>query len=186
MLKIAIDCGHGGADSGCRGGGFTEAQLVWELGQRLTGFNKVITRAENESPPKAERAARAVEAGCSAALVLHFNQGEERFAKPEIYYMHSLPNFWGTTVRKVRSVTWVPPYELGQHIGFYDASMVIEPDDWLNRARNCLHHYTIPTILLEVGYLSSPKLQRYLTNGGLTEIAESLSQWVCSIIEHKK
>ena len=193
-MLIAIDPGHGGLDPGCAFAGLVEAHLTYQLALMLGGFEKRIIRLENEDPSFKERAFRARD--CAAALVLHFNSGEVRFSKPEIYYAGpQAPAFWLDTVPTIATQGlqhgWSYPAILGKRVGMYDVTQYDRlnwPPDlaWLTRPQNCIEHYTIPVILLEVGYLSDPKVQEYIKDKGLAHIALTLSAWVAKRVEQTR
>ncbi len=160
-MKIFVDCGHGGPDKGCGPfEGLVESNLTWHLANLLDGFDKVLSRGEDEDPSFQERAARS--AGCDAVISLHFNSGDVRFSKPEIYYRGPAhPSFWldevpGTVTQRLAH-DWQYPVTFGKRVGIFDTSKYERsgkrPElEWLTRADAVVRQYKIPTILLEVGY----------------------------------
>lgn len=189
-MTIYIDCGHGGPDRGCSSYGLVESILTWHLANLLTGFDKRLSRGEDEDPSFAVRAARS--AGCTAALSLHFNSGDLRYSKPEIYYRGpEAPLFWldeieGSVGQRL-SHTLQYPMSFGKRVGIFDTSKYERSGkrkelEWLERPDTVVRQYTIPTVLLEVGYLNDSKVSSYIYDVGLSELAEGISAWVCERI----
>jgi N-acetylmuramoyl-L-alanine amidase len=194
-MRIAIESGHGGPDTGCGPyNGLIESHLVYQLALLLEGFEKKITRTENEDPGFHERANRAKD--CDAALILHFNSGELRYSKPEFYYRGpDAPAFWfdhlDLSVTQSLTHEWAFPAPLGKRAAFFDTTLYARKGypkelEWLKRANHCLEFYTVPTVLLEVGYLNDPKVSSYILDGGLVEIADSISDWVVNRVEENR
>lgn len=181
---IAIDPGHGGNDNGCTNNGLRESDLVYRLADMLT-VPKRLLRGPDEDPSFRERARRS--AGCEAVLSLHFNIGELRYSKPEIYYNGpEVPLYWLDVVPGIVSQTitcgWRFPSQLGKRVAFFDTSRYRRKGfpkelQYLTRAENCLEDYKLPAILLEVGYLNDPKVADYVSSE-LHDLAESLDLWL--------
>lgn len=85
-VKIAIDPGHGGGDSGATGNGLRECDLTWKIAQacvselKAQGFDVYLTVGEKEFKSGAtvsirDRVERAYKAGCSAVISMHINAG---------------------------------------------------------------------------------------------------------------
>lgn len=75
--RIVLDPGHGGDDPGVVVGGVAEADLMWDLAQRLEGrmaateMEVLLTRGKRTSPTGAERAGLANDADADLLLSLH-------------------------------------------------------------------------------------------------------------------
>lgn len=77
---IAIDPGHGGADSGEVGrAGLLESEICWDVANRLAerligrGAKVLLTRDESEGPDNTERARRANDFGADLLISIHLN-----------------------------------------------------------------------------------------------------------------
>ncbi len=85
-IRIAIDPGHGGYDSGAVGNGLRECDLTWKISQaciaqlKAYGFDVYLTVSESEFKNGAtvsiyNRVERAYKAGCAAIFSMHVNAG---------------------------------------------------------------------------------------------------------------
>ena len=78
-LKIAVDAGHGGSDSGLERGGSVEKDLTLALAKEiktaaaLAGGAAFLTRADDAARALEERTQAAEEGGATAFISLHFN-----------------------------------------------------------------------------------------------------------------
>lgn len=86
IVKIAIDPGHGGNDSGATGNGLRECDLTWKVAQacvaelKAHGVDVYLTVGENEFKHGStvsirDRVQRAYNAGCTAVISIHINAG---------------------------------------------------------------------------------------------------------------
>lgn len=86
LVKIAIDPGHGGSDSGATGNGMRECDLTWKIAQacvaelKAQGVDVYLTVGEKEFKSGStvsirDRVERAYKAGCSAVISMHINAG---------------------------------------------------------------------------------------------------------------
>ena len=81
-LIVAIDPGHGGADSGTTGNGLYEKNVNWNIAQAFkneldtyTGVTAYVTRGESGCPSLQERADRAATMGADVFVSVHCNSG---------------------------------------------------------------------------------------------------------------
>ncbi len=94
-LKIALDAGHGGEDTGAKGAkGLLEKDaalaIVQELSKTLdeAGFDVVFTRGDDTLIPLWDRARLANEAGADLFISIHLNAARSRAAKgSEVYFL---------------------------------------------------------------------------------------------------
>jgi N-acetylmuramoyl-L-alanine amidase len=80
VSRIVIDPGHGGHDSGAKGKGITEAELVLDVAlrlemllQKIPGAEVILTRRTDEFIPLPERTAMANREGADLFLSIHAN-----------------------------------------------------------------------------------------------------------------
>ena len=94
-LKIALDAGHGGDDTGAKGSkGLLEKDaalaIVQELSRSLdeAGFEVMLIRADDTFIPLWDRARMANEAGADLFISIHLNAARARAAKgSEVYFL---------------------------------------------------------------------------------------------------
>ncbi len=94
-LKIALDAGHGGDDTGAKGSkGLLEKDAVLSIVQELNksleeaGFDVMVTRADDTFIPLWDRARMANEAGADLFISIHLNAARARAAKgSEVYFL---------------------------------------------------------------------------------------------------
>jgi len=94
-LKIAVDAGHGGDDTGAKGAGkLREKEVALELAKALSeqlkgaGFDVLLTRSDDTFIPLWDRAKLANDDGADLFLSLHLNSARARAAKgSEVYFL---------------------------------------------------------------------------------------------------
>lgn len=94
-LKVAVDPGHGGEDSGAKGSkGLLEKEAALELATDLkgvleeAGFEVLLTREDDTQVPLWDRARLANEAGADLFLSLHLNAAKARAARgSEVFFL---------------------------------------------------------------------------------------------------
>ncbi len=94
-LKIALDAGHGGDDTGAKGSkGLLEKDAALAIVQELSvslgeaGFDVVLVRSDDTLIPLWDRAKIANEAGADLFLSIHLNAARARAAKgSEVYFL---------------------------------------------------------------------------------------------------
>ena len=94
-LKVAVDPGHGGADTGAKGPkGLREKDAALALAQDLkaaledAGFEALLTRQDDTFIPLWDRAKMANDAGADLFLSLHLNAARARAAKgSEVFFL---------------------------------------------------------------------------------------------------
>ena len=106
VSRIVIDPGHGGHDSGAKGKGITEAELVLDVAlrlekllQKIPGVEVVLTRRANDFVPLQERTALANREGADLFLSIHANaspNGQRRGI--ETYFLNFASNLSAASV----------------------------------------------------------------------------------------
>lgn len=106
VSRIVIDPGHGGHDSGAKGGGTTEADLVLDVALRLEklllnvpGTEVVLTRRHDEFVPLQERTAIANRESADLFLSIHANANPSPQARGvETYFLNFASNLSAAAV----------------------------------------------------------------------------------------
>lgn len=150
--RIVLDPGHGGADPGTVHDDVTEAELVWDLAGRLEGrltalgVSTWLTRGPNNGRTDEERAALANDVSADLVLSLHIDGFTSPRANGLATYFYgtgsSSSNLGGRLADLVRR-------ELVARTGLTDGRTH-------GKAWSMLRLTKMPTIRLELGYLSSP------------------------------
>ncbi len=104
MVKICLDAGHGGKDSGAVGNGLQEKDLTLDITLRINDLLKqyqdvetILTRSTDVFVELDERAAIANRAKCDAFLCVHINSGGS-VTTARGYQDHIFPNANAATV----------------------------------------------------------------------------------------
>lgn len=106
VSRIVIDPGHGGHDSGAKGGGVTEAELVLDVALRLEkllspvqGTEVVLTRRSDEFVPLQERTAIANRETADLFLSIHANANSNIHVNGvETYFLNFAENLSAAAV----------------------------------------------------------------------------------------
>lgn len=151
---LVLDPGHGGADTGVRGGGLIEAEVVFDIADRVkTRLEKLsvtthMSHGPGGSPDDRRRAEKANELGADLLISLHcdFHSNPAASGVAAFYYGndrfgHSSPTgerFAGLVQREVTARTGLA--NLGTHGMTWDV----------------LRYTQMPAVRIELGYLTSP------------------------------
>ena len=106
VSRIVIDPGHGGHDSGAKGKGITEADLVLDVAlrlekllQKLPGVEVALTRRGDDFVPLQERTALANREGADLFLSIHANaSANEQTRGIETYFLNFASNLSAASV----------------------------------------------------------------------------------------
>jgi N-acetylmuramoyl-L-alanine amidase len=159
---VVVDPGHGGTDPGVSGNGLVEADVAFDLAQRLegrlsaSGVTAVLTRGAEQCPSTQERVGLADEVGADVLVSLHCDavggpggggQGVASF-------------YWGDERRGTRS-------PVGARLaGLVQREVLARTDltDCRTHARtwDLLRLSRMPAVRVELGYLSDPRDARRL------------------------
>jgi len=163
--RIVIDPGHGGGDSGVLGrgpdGDLAEADLVWEIASRVegrmsaTGMETLLTRPQAGGLSDSERAALANSWGADLVLSLHAD-------------VNRSPNANGVATFHFGAVHG-PSSSVGELLAGYIQRELVARTGMLDgrshaRTWELLRRTRMPTVHIELGYLSHPGDRRLLTD----------------------
>lgn len=150
--RIVIDPGHGGADTGVVHGELTESELVYDLAARLEGrltalgVTALLTRGPANGATDAQRAALANDVGADVFLSLHIDSvASPRPHGLAVYYFGASES--SSTIGE--RLADLVQRELVARTGLLDARTHAKAWALLRLTR-------MPTVRVELGYLSSP------------------------------
>jgi N-acetylmuramoyl-L-alanine amidase len=150
--RIVLDPGHGGADSGVVHDGVSEAELVWDLVTRLEGrltalgVGTWLTRGPSNGRTDEERAALANEVSADLVLSLHIDGFTSPRANGLATYFYGTGNSSSTMGERLADLV---RRELVARTGLTDGRTH-------GKAWSMLRLTKMPTVRLELGYLTSP------------------------------
>ena len=149
---VVIDPGHGGAEAGVVVGDLVEKDLVLEMAFVAAaefvraGYDVRLTRSGDYAVPFADRRRIAEEAGASLLIMLHIIQSDDPNRHgAEIYFSEEVPTSVGAAEVFARALE-----EEGTPV-------VLEP-----RASAGLASPTVPTVMIETGFMTHPVEVRLL------------------------
>ncbi|MDQ3886364.1 MAG: N-acetylmuramoyl-L-alanine amidase [Actinomycetota bacterium] len=149
--RVVIDPSHGGPDRGSVVKGVAEAELMWDLAQRLegrmaaTGMETLLSRGPGNSPAEAERAAFANNAGADLVLCLHTDAHGSPHAQGLATFHFGTGN--GITSTVGEALAGFLQRELVHRTGMLDCGT--HPKTW-----EVLRMTRMPAVRLELGYLT--------------------------------
>lgn len=174
-MKICIDPGHGGEDSGAVGSGLREKDLTLDLGLRLrehlqgsrTGI--LMTREDDRDVSLPERVSLANEFGAGLFFSIHINGHPDPQA-------HGYEDF-------------IHPEAVEETVDIRDAMHPVMAKVWTDAGRanrgkktanfHVLREMTMPAVLAEHGFISSPADVRLLgTSAFRRELADAMAEAV--------
>jgi N-acetylmuramoyl-L-alanine amidase len=150
--RIVIDPGHGGEDPGVFSADVTEADIVWDLATRLEGrltalgVTTWLTRGRSSTKDDAERASFANEQSADLVLSLHVDASPSPHAHGVATYYYGAGEVASSIGERLADLV---QREVVARTGLLDGR--IHPKSW-----TMLLMTAMPTIRLELGYLSSP------------------------------
>ncbi len=150
--RVVLDPGHGGSDSGAVYGNVTEAELVWDLAARLEGrltalgVTTVLTRGPGNGATDAQRATLANDVGADVVLSLHVDGVSSSRPHGLASYYYGAGESSSTIGERLADLV---QRELAARTGLLDAR--IHGKTWA-----ILRLTRMPTVRVELGYLSSP------------------------------
>jgi N-acetylmuramoyl-L-alanine amidase len=145
-VKIVVDAGHGGKDTGAIGNGVREKDLTLGISQKLaenlradSKFDVVMTRESDMYPTLPERVEIANGEKADLFISVHINSGPSSAKGTETYYNTAKSKTYANTVHKY----------LIQATGFLDRKV-------RTAGYYVIKNTKMPAILVEIGFISNP------------------------------
>ncbi|MBV9061063.1 MAG: N-acetylmuramoyl-L-alanine amidase [Pseudonocardiales bacterium] len=157
--RILIDPCLGGAERGVVVDSAVEAELMWDLAQRLaarmdaTGMQTILSRRPDTCPSEAERATFANTAGADLVLSLHTDSHPSPLAHGVATFHFGTGN--GVTSTVGEALAQILQRELTARTGMLDCRA--HPKTW-----ELLRLTRMPAVRIELGYLTNPEDRRKL------------------------
>lgn len=157
--RILIDPCLGGTERGVVVDGAVEAELMWDLAQRLaarmdaTGMQTILSRRPDTCPSEAERATFANTAGADLVLSLHTDSHPSPLAHGVATFHFGTGN--GVTSTVGEALAQILQRELTARTGMLDCRA--HPKTW-----ELLRLTRMPAVRIELGYLTNPEDRRKL------------------------
>jgi N-acetylmuramoyl-L-alanine amidase len=155
---VIIDAGHGGKDSGevSPWTGVKEKDLTLDTAKRvqklLSGkVHTVLMRDDDTFVELDDRVARASNREATILVSIHYNGGPAALRGPETYYWRV--DSHGLATRVQRSIAGIAPVQSGNR-------------GMVRRRIRLTRNPNVPSILVEVGYLSNPSEVRLCSDPG--------------------
>jgi N-acetylmuramoyl-L-alanine amidase len=151
--RIVLDAGHGGTDTGVVADGITEAELVWDFVSRLEGRLSALgvqtwsTRGPNNGATDEQRAQLANDVGADLVLSLHIDGFSSALANGIAAYYYGVGESTSTIGERLADLA---QRELVARTGMGDNRIH-------GKAWALLRLTRMPTVRVELGYLTSPR-----------------------------
>lgn len=159
FTTVIIDAGHGGKDPGAVAGGLKEKDLALDTAKRLQRqlggkVRTVMMRKGDSFIELDDRAARASGKDATILVSLHYNSGGAGARGPETYYWRV--DSHGLATRIQRNMESVSPAESGNR-------------GKVRRRLRLTRNADIPSVLVEIGYLSNAAERKLCADPGYRE-----------------
>jgi N-acetylmuramoyl-L-alanine amidase len=165
--RILIDPCLGGAQRGVVVDGAAEADLMWDLAQRLIGrmgatrMQTILSRHRDTCPTEAQRAAFANTAGADLVLSLHTDSHPSVLAHGVATFHFGTGN--GVTSTVGEALAQFLQRELTARTGMLDCGA--HPKTW-----ELLRLTRMPAVRIELGYLTNPEDRRKLLDPACRDV----------------
>ena len=165
--RIVIDPCLGDTNRGIVVDGATEADLMWDLAQRLTGrmgatgMETMLSRRVDACPTEAQRAAFANNAGADLVLSLHTDSHPTALAHGVATFHFGTGN--GVTSTVGEALAQFLQRELTARTGMLDCRA--HPKTW-----GLLRLTRMPAVRIELGYLTNPEDRRKLLDPACRDV----------------
>lgn len=170
-MKICIDAGHGGSDSGAVSAGVREAAVAWQIAHAAAGRLRALGREVVETRPLAVHGAplkldidrrRGIASGCDLLVSIHCNAGPASAQGAEAYVpLSPTPTsrlVAGMCVEACRAAGFRVRSEDGTALG------AVKREDESQHSRLGILHLTRHAALIEVGFLTNAGDREQLTD----------------------
>lgn len=175
-IKVIIDAGHGGYDSGCQASGYKEKDIVLDISKRVklllerAGITVYMTRADDSTISLKERVEITNNINPSAFVSIHVNAS--RSSAPEGIDTHWYTNQSIPLARSIQN-------SLMKKINTVDRGIK-------KNMFYVIHHTPVPAVLVETGFLSNPKERReILTHKRKQLTAQAIAEGVIKFLGTK-
>ncbi|MFA6316928.1 MAG: N-acetylmuramoyl-L-alanine amidase [Elusimicrobiota bacterium] len=193
-VPVVIDAGHGGEDLGAVAHGAYEKDIVLSVAGRLkaalaeTGTSRGILLREGDAYlPLDERVAKSVAVDGEEFISLHVNQvRSKRSSGITIYVFGKSSDRWARKTRPVRKLTPLAPpprqavlasLRLANALTRSLTGEGFKVEPVRRSAFYVLKNPRLPSVLVELGYLSNPREAELLKDPGYQDrLARSLAQ----------
>ncbi|MEW5818547.1 MAG: N-acetylmuramoyl-L-alanine amidase [Cyanobacteriota bacterium] len=151
-LKVVIDPGHGGYDSGCKADGYKESDITLDISKRVkillekSGIKVYMTRVDDTTLSLKERTTFTNSVNPSAFISIHVNSSTS--SAPEGIDTHWYTNQSIPLARKIQN-------SMMKKINAVDRGIK-------KNMFYVIHHTPVPAVLVETGFLSNAKERRDL------------------------
>jgi N-acetylmuramoyl-L-alanine amidase len=179
-LTIVVDPGHGGHDPGAIGNKLVEKEIVLDVGTRLknklddAGSYVIMTRYNDTYVSLENRVKKAEEVGANAFISIHVNS-----------YNGTKPNgtetYWNSlhSSEDSKALANEIQKELVENLGTYNRG-IKEANFYV------IKHTTMPSVLVEIAFISNPNDARKLADSGFREkAAEAIYQGILNFYQKK-
>ncbi len=173
-MRIVGDPGHGGKDPGAVYAGYQEDDITLGVALRFKnvirglGHDVILTRDRDIAIPLQDRVRMIETFNAQAFISIHANaSGSGSSANGiETYFRDSLDEPLARCVQQCLA-TWSGLHDNGI---FYDVSR-------LHKRLAVLNNYRVPSVLVEIGYLSNPENRHYIVEN-MNTIGECIAHGV--------
>lgn len=167
-LVVVIDPGHGDGDRGVVSGMLDEAAIVMDIARRVegrlsaTGVMAVLSHSADSNPDEQDRAELANSLAADLVISLHCESSDTASASgvATYFYGHDRPGAWSAVGERLADLI---RRELVVRAGLVDCLSHARAWDLLRRT-------TMPTVRLDVGYLSNAEDARRLADPAFRDV----------------
>lgn len=174
QVKIIVDAGHGGTDSGAVGNGLREKDLTLSISQKVAEnlradpkFDVVMTRESDTFPKLPERVKIANEEGADLFISVHINSATASAKGTETYYKTDKSKSYANTVHKY----------LVQATGFTDRKVK-------QAGFQVIRDTKMPAILVEIGFITNPSEAKQMADEEFQkQVADALYKGIREFVD---
>ena len=167
-LVVVLDPGHGDGDTGVRTPELDEAGVVMDIARRIegrlsaTGVMAVLSHPAETDPEEQERAELANALGADLLISLHCDASETASASgvATYFYGHDRPGAWSAVGERLADLI---RREVVARTGLVDCQS--HPRTW-----DLLRRTSMPTVRLDVGYLTNTEDARRLADPAFRDV----------------
>ncbi len=202
-LRVQLDAGHGGEDSGCISphGGLYEKDLVLDIALRAgeilaaRGIEVIYSRTNDTFVSLAGRSGIAAKYKADAFVAVHANfaenqtaRGIETFTLPFAKMPSTTAESSVSTIARIGNAHDYSNTVLGYEIQQRMPGRLGEADRGLRHARfQVLRDTPCPAVLIEIGFLSNPTDSRNLSSNWYRDrIALAIADGVCAFSDRRR